>query len=269
VTAPAQTPAPDAMAGFADPSAVGGTRPAMRDLVGRVVVIRPNRYEPTAPGVTPGSTQERITADIMVVTGGPLQFGGNPGRGKPNTLQAPAPYFATGVYISNTNIVAACKEFVGKSVVLGRVAVGITNTPGNNPPFNLLKVTPAEPEYGQAVGLWTQYLNGQFLNPVPVSIGAAPVQAPAQSFGQLAEQINAAHTQVMAGGAVPAAPTVDPQAAFLAFQAEQARLAAASAPVAAAPADETIAQRPSTWQADVWAGLSRDQRLQVLAAKPF
>lgn len=252
MTAPAQSPAPEAMAGFADPSAVGGTRPATRDLVGRVVIVRPTSYNPTAPGYTPGTTQERVTLDVMVVTGGPVEFGGNPRRGKPNTLRAATPYFATGLFVSNSNIVAATREFVGKSVVLGRVTEGVASDPKNENPFNLMKITPDEPEYGQAVALWTQYLNGQFLNPVPVSIGAAP------AIPQVAQPAQAQ----------AAVPAVDPNAAFAAFMAEQQRLAAAAAQPAA-PADETIAKRPSNWQADIWAGLTREQRVQVLAAAPF
>jgi hypothetical protein len=263
VTAPAQNPpAPQALAAFADPSAVGGTRPAIRDLVGRVVVIRPTRYEPSAPAVKPGETQERVTADILIVTGGPLEFGGNlVTANKPHTHRVQTPYLAKGVYISNTNIVNSVKDMTGKAPVLGRVAIGVTNTPGNNAPYNLLTVAQTEPEYALAGQLYAQVLNDTFVNPTPETIGAAPVAAPAQNVGQLQQQIAQATTQVQAGGPVPAAPTLDPAAAFQAWLASQQQTVPAAAP--------SLPPAPAGWNTDVWAGLTDAQRTQVLSGAPF
>jgi hypothetical protein len=245
MTAPAQQ-----MASFADPAAVGGTRPAIRDLVGRTVVIRPTRYEPNAPAIKPGETQERITADILIVDGGPLDFGGNlVTANKPHTYRVATPYLARGVYISNTNIVASVKDSTGKAPVLGSIAMGITNTPGNNAPYNLLRVEETSPQYAMAGQLYTQVLNETFVNPTPASIGAAPIATPAQPVAP-----------------APAAPAaVDPQAAY------QAWLASQQAP--AAPAVASLPPAPAGWNADVWAGLEDAQRQQVLdsmkAATPF
>lgn len=260
MTAPAQNitaPAPEALAGFADPAAVGGTRPAIRDLVGRTVVIRPLRYEPSAPGIKPGTTQERITADILIVTGGPLEFGGSPQGNKPHTFRVAAPYLATGVYISNTNIVASVRDQTGRGVVLGQIAVGITNTQGNNPPYNLLKVEPTAPEYQMAAALYTQVINKQFVNPTPVSIGAAPAQVTVN--GQAATYVPAGATMTTPTPPT-AAPVQDPAAAFQEWLRTQAQ--------GAAPA-ESIPPTPSGWADDVWRGLTADMRTQVLAAKPF
>jgi hypothetical protein len=261
VTAPAQNPpAPQAMAAFADPSAVGGTRPAIRDLIGRVVVIRPTRYEPSAPAIKAGETQERVTADILIVTGGPLEFGGNlVTANKPHTYRVQSPYLAQGVYISNTNIVAAVRDYVGTAPVLGWVALGVTNTPGNNAPYNLLTVEQTEPEYTLAGQLYSQVLNGTFANPTPETIGATPVPAPAQSVAQLQDRVNTAYQVAQNGGPVPAAPTMDPAAAFQAWLAQQ------QVPAAAA----SIPPAPSGWIPDVWAGLTDDQRKQFLAGTPF
>jgi hypothetical protein len=262
MTAPAQnSPAPQAMAAFADPAAVGGTRPAIRDLVGRVVVIRPTRYEPNAPAIKPGETQERVTADILIVTGGSLDFGGNlVTANKPHTYRVVTPYLAKGVYISNTNIVASVKDSTGKAPVLGRIAMGVTNTPGNNAPYNLLRVDPSEPEFTMAGQLYTQVLNETFTNPTPESIGAAPATAQAQNVAQLQQQVATAHQAVQMGLPVPAAPTLDPAAAFQAWLASQ-QTAAAPAP--------SLPPVPAGWLPDVWAGLSDEQRNQVLASAPF
>lgn len=273
MTAPAQSPPPaQAMAAFADPAAVGGTRPAIRDLVGRVVVIRPTRYEPAAPAIKPGETQERVTADILIVTGGPLEFGGNlVTANKPHTSRVATPYLAKGVYISNTNIVASVKDSTGRAPVLGRIAIGQTNTPGNNAPYNLLSVAGTEPEYTMAGQLYTQILNDTFVNPTPESIGAAPAAAsvPAQSIPQLQTQVAQAAAQVAAGGPIPPAPVVDPNAAFLAWQAEQAAAAQAAQAAAQVATDPTLDKVPGNWNADVWRGLTTAQREQVLASAPF
>jgi hypothetical protein len=253
MTAPAQSPPAQAMASFADPAAVGGTRPAIRDLVGRTVVIRPTRYEPNAPAIKPGETQERITADILIVDGGPLDFGGNlVTANKPHTYRVATPYLAKGVYISNTNIVASVKDSTGVAPVLGTIALGITNTPGNNAPYNLLRIEPTEPKYNMAGQLYTQVLNSTFVNPTPASIGAAPVAQPAPAQPALIP--NPLHGAVQAATVVDAA--IDPAAAF------QAWLASQQAP--AAPAAASLPPAPAGWNADVWAGLSDDQRAQVL-----
>lgn len=247
MTAPAQSPPAQAMASFADPAAVGGTRPAIRDLVGRTVVIRPTRYEPSAPAIKPGETQERITADILIVDGGPLDFGGNlVTANKPHTYRVATPYLAKGVYISNTNIVASVKDSTGIAPVLGSIALGITNTPGNNAPYNLLRIEPTEPKYNMAGQLYTQVLNATFVNPTPASIGAVPVAPPAAPAQQQTGQASAQ----------PAASAIDPNAAFLAWQ--------ASMQAPAAPAASSLPPAPAGWNADVWAGLSDDQRAQVL-----
>lgn len=242
MTAPAQQ-----MASFADPAAVGGTRPAIRDLVGRTVVIRPTRYEPNAPAIKPGETQERITADILIVDGGNLEFGGNlVTANKPHTYRVPTPYLAKGVYISNTNIVASVKDSTGRAPVLGTIAVGTSNTPGNNAPYNLLRVEPGTPQYNMAGALYTQVLNDTFPNPTPVNIGATPAPQPAA---------------VVTPAPAPAAPTVDPNAAFQAWLASQQP--------AAAPAVPSLPPAPAGWNEDVWRGLTDEQRNQVLAQKPF
>lgn len=237
MTAPAQQ-----MASFADPAAVGGTRPAIRDLVGRTVVIRPTRYEPNAPAIKAGETQQRITADILIVDGGPLEFGGNMVTKKvPNTLRVAAPYWATGVLISNKNVVDAVKDQVGIAPVLGRIEEGKASDPTFNNPYNLIPIASTEPQYSMAAQLYTQVLNNTFVNPTPASIGAAP----AQTFATQATYVPPAPT-----------PVVDPQVAFLAWQAANA------AP--ATPAQSEIPAAPAGWDDDVWRGLAPEQRNEVL-----
>lgn len=240
MTAPAQSP--EAIVGFADPDAVGATRPSVRDFVGRVVVVRPTRIERDVPNRSdPAKKQDRVTADVLVVDGGPLEFGGNVARGKPLTMTVQTPYLVKGMYISNTNMVQAVEAQVGRGVVLGRVSMGKASDPTHNPPFNLDKVETADPMYAAAAQIYTQVANGRFVNPEPQRIGATPAQT---TFIE----------------PTPAPVAIDPQAAFLAWQASQA--AAQQAPA------ESIPPAPSGWPEDTWRGLKPEQRAQILDGTP-
>lgn len=249
MTAPAQSP-PGAIVGFATPDPVGATRPAVRDFVDRVVVIRPTRIERDVPNQSdPSKKQDRVTADVLVLDGGPLQFGGNVARGKPLTMEVQTPFLVKAMYISNTNMVQAVENQVGKGVVLGRVEIGRAGDPTKNPPFNLVEVPQDDPKYAAAVQVYTAVVNNQFVNPEPTRIGAAVVQPAAQLMQQ---------TLAVAAPA-PAAPIEDPGAAFARWQAEQA---AKTAPVADIP------PAPSGWPVETWRGLTDEQRAKVLDSVP-
>lgn len=258
MTAPAQSP-PGAIVGFVDPDRVGATRPAIRDMIGRVVVIRPTRLERDVQNPTePGKTQDRITADVLVLDGGPMEFGGNLARHKPLTMTVPTPFLVKAMYISNTNIVKAVEEQVGRGVVLGRITVGVASNPQQNPPFNLIKVDQSDPKYAAAVQVYTEVVNNTFVNPEPTRIGAAPSSVTVN--GTPATYVPAGATiQTPTPPTAAAAPAVDPQAAFLAWQAEQA---AKSAPA------ETIPAAPSGWPEETWRGLTDEQRSKVLDSIP-
>jgi hypothetical protein len=258
VTAPAQTPAPGAIVGFATPDPVGATRPSVRDFVGRVIVVRPVKIERDVPNRSdPTKKQDRVTADVLVLDGGPLEFGGNVARGKPLTMVVQTPYLVKGMYISNTNMVQAVEAQVGRGVVLGRVSMGVASDPTHNPPFNLNEVPQDDPKYAAAVQVYTQVVNNVFVNPEPQRIGAASTP-PAQQFAAITP---AAVQQAQQIAQAPAQP--DPQAAFAAWQAQQAAAAAAQqAPAASIP------PAPSGWPEDTWRGLSDAQRAQILDAVP-
>lgn len=273
MTAPAQSPAgADVMAAFADPSAIGGTRPAVRDLVGRVVVIKPTRYEERVPGVDPGTFQERVTADVLILDGGRLEFGGNPVRGRPNLLAVNAPFLTQGMYISNTNVVGAVRDQTGKGIVLGRIVQGRSNDPKRNAPYNLVTLEESDPMRAAAAQLYTQVLKNAFVNPEPVKIGAVV------SAGQPAH-VQAAQVQVATAAADPeflawkaqqaaaaAVPVETPEQAaqrkFAEWQAAEAAKVAPTAPV------EEIPEAPTGWDATMWRSLQPEQRTQVLAGVP-
>jgi hypothetical protein len=122
-------------------------------------------------------------------------------------------------------------------MVLGR----IERSEVGNRPFNLVKVA-GTPDMDKAIALWSQIQMGALPYNQPVAIAgvAQPPPPGSVSYG------------------VPATAPPAPQDAFAAWQAQQvAKLAPAPTP-ATPPA-------PPGWSPQMWAGLSDDQRAQVLA----
>ena len=62
----------DANDPFADPGK-GGAYPSIKQLNGRLLIVVPKRLEKDVPGVEAGKTQDRITADVHVLTGDTIQ----------------------------------------------------------------------------------------------------------------------------------------------------------------------------------------------------
>lgn len=242
-------PAAPAANPFADPSlggAGGGLK--IRDLEGRTVVMIPTAYDPTAKGIptrdNPNPTQEQITADVFVLDGGPVRYGSNLQQGTPDLYEVATPYYATGVLVSNVNIVRALKPHVGGGIVLGRIERGITKQQGNSRPWNLSPLTDTMPEHVQrqqgvtpdqvardrqarqaAADLWSARTMGSFVNPQPTELRPVPTPAIPQSW------------------------TPAPQYQM-------------SAPAPAGPA------MPANWNPTVWAQLSPEQQAQIAASQP-
>lgn len=94
--------------GGADAPMTAGNTPTMAHLMmnpGRLVAIIPTKIERgvAAPG-EPGKTQDRITADVLVIDGGPFTFGGKPLQRPPvpDTMAVnQLPYLALNMWISN------------------------------------------------------------------------------------------------------------------------------------------------------------------------
>lgn len=263
---------------FNDPAPIGGVRPAIRDLEGRIVIITPT-FIATVPNQLsrePGATQERVTADIMVVDGGPLDFGGNPtGAGNkpptPHTLRVSVPWKATGVYISQTNMVDALRARVGKGVVLGRITRGIASRPGNAPPWNLVKVEMNDPGYALALQVRDAHDSATLVNPEPQPIDGAPPATLAHTHAvtqphtaqdtAIANGTPLAAAVTAAAAALPPPPPNIPPAVWATMTAEQhAMFAPPAAPAAPAP--------PAGWTTEFWAQLTDEQRNAISGAQP-
>jgi hypothetical protein len=266
VTTPAQNPVT-----FDNPAPLGGNEPRPRDLIGRTVFIQPTLIE-RAPklGTKTGETEDRITANITVIDGGPLQFGGAPEKQPtvPHTMTVAVPYTATDVYISQTNMVKACKRSLPSAarpqggVVVGFIEFGKQNDPTKNAPINLTELAPTDPRRIVAGQVLNSIISGTFINPQPVEIVAAGAPAAPAMDPQYAAYLAAQAQQAAAGAPVvqPPAPPMDPgYAAYLAAQ--QAAAATVAAPTIPAPPG---------WAPEVWKSLTVAQQQSIVgqAAAP-
>lgn len=259
MTAPAQNPIT-----FDDPAPIGAARPRVRDIVNRLVFVQPTVIERVPKmGSKTGEMEDRITANITVVDGGPLDFGGAPEKDVPvpHTHRVATPYTADGVFVNQVNMVTACRKSLPSAarpqggITLGVIAFGKQSDPTKSVPIMLNKVEQTDPRYPLASALLQAIIAGSFVNPDPIEIIATVAAAPAQAG---VDPAYAAFLAAQAAAAAPvpvAAPPVDP--AYVAWQAAQAAAATAAAPVAAPPAG---------WTPEVWATLSPAQHAAILGA---
>lgn len=101
------------------PSSGGGARPRLLDMYGRLLLVLP---EHIARGVASrfanrdGSpqTQDKLTATVVVLDGGPLAFGGEPEKGPAgkgqHTQQVDVPYVVKGLWINQSKLIEQLEE---------------------------------------------------------------------------------------------------------------------------------------------------------------
>lgn len=254
--------------GGADP--IGGLGPRIADFgVGRLLAIIPLKIERNVPGVKAGETQDRITADIVAMDGGPLIFGGSEQKGTPHTKRVDQfPYLAVGCLISQKILVSQLERKVGVGIVVGRLTKGEARG-GNNPSWQIdLNVRPEE--IAAVTQWWQLYSSGQFQNPKPVDLIPTP-QVPQFNYGQ---------PQTMGGQAYQIQPQMaytPPQPAPMVssgqFTGTPSQFPAFQPPAVPAPAvvpDWTLTTMPPGVPAEqlpAWqTSTTREQREQMLAA---
>lgn len=152
---------------FGDP-AKGGDRPKVRDMFGRLLLV-----SPTAITLEPVPVQyqkngkthaDRLTADIVVLDGGPLEFGGDLSETPPipHSASVEVPYKIEGLFISNVGLVSQCRDANrnrelkngGHTMVLGRLGKG-EKKEGQKAPWIIQPATDADKELARA------YINSQ------------------------------------------------------------------------------------------------------------
>lgn len=150
-------PAQPAAAGddpFSDPAPREARGPRLRDMYGRLLLLIPHKLEEGIPNRLgkPGETQDRMTADVVILDGGPLMYGGAPEKipAVPHTQLAEIPHKNARMFISSAGLISQCREALAKKVttgvpgmVLGRLAVGEAKG-DQNPPYLLTPATDAD-----------------------------------------------------------------------------------------------------------------------------
>jgi hypothetical protein len=138
-TMPPPTADPFAGAGgddpFSGPAPQQARGPRLRDLYGRLLLIVPLKLEEGIPNRLSqnGGTQDRMTADVIVLDGGPIPYGGAPEKvpPRPHDKTAAVPHKNARMYISSVGLISQCRDALAKKIrtgqpgmVLGRLNVG-------------------------------------------------------------------------------------------------------------------------------------------------
>lgn len=131
-------------------------RPRVRDIHGRLLLIMPLSIEKGVPNrLRPGTKQDRMTADLIVLDGGTLHYGGAPEKIPPvphtKHVEIGDGFKIEGLFISQVGLLSQCRQALanklsengGNTMVLGRLTVGQA-TGGNNPPYLLNPPTDAD-----------------------------------------------------------------------------------------------------------------------------
>lgn len=188
---------------FAGPAVLPSTFPTVASFRGRLVLIKPLKQETVPNNLgAPGSTQERVTADITVVDGlGPVpQMKGNPPTPTGQMFDGPE---YRGVYVQSEVIVKQLAEaLAARTSVLAWID---TRNPGTNPgkgnAWGLIDAT----QNPDAVNTARQFLATQM-----VGAASAPAAQPAYAAAQ--NQASApAHSYSPQGVAVSHAHNVPAQ----------------------------------------------------------
>lgn len=154
------THAPDPFAGgddpFAGPAPQQPRGPRLLDMYGRLLLLVPHLVETVPnrnPGAPAGATQQRMTADVIILDGGPCAYGGQPEKlgGAPHDKTASIPHKSPRMFVSSAGLVSQCREALAKRIttgtpgmVLGRLKVGVPKDSTQNPPYLLELPTDAD-----------------------------------------------------------------------------------------------------------------------------
>lgn len=113
----------------------GGTRPRLLDMYGRLLIILPEAIQRNVPSrfMNNGQpqTQDKLTATVVVLDGGPLAFGGEPEKGPAgkgqHTQNEQVPYVIKGLWINQSKLIEQLEEPLGMrlrgeaGIALGRL----------------------------------------------------------------------------------------------------------------------------------------------------
>lgn len=142
---------------FSAPAPQQPRGPRLRDIYGRLLLVIPHKLEEGLVSRTfrnpDGSAvvNDRMTADIIVLDGGPIHYGGKPEAvpPMPHDKVANPPHRTPRAFISAVGLISQCREALAKrqrgepGMVLGRLGKGESNGKGE-PPWLLAPFTPED-----------------------------------------------------------------------------------------------------------------------------
>lgn len=164
---PASTPASQSHAApaggddpFDGPAPQAPRGPRLREMYGRLLLVVPRKLEEGIPNRLgkPGDTQDRMTADVVVLDGGPINYGGKPEAvpPTPHDKVAQIPHKTERMYISSAGLISQSRKALAKLVtegrpgmVLGRLTKGAASEKGE-PPWLLDTPTDADKAIARA-----------------------------------------------------------------------------------------------------------------------
>ncbi len=218
---------------FVNPNAPGASiAPRVADMDGCLVAFSPTAF--TAAGTGDNLTgyegdkpRDRVTTNVLLLETprGPIIFGGSPETSaqKPHTHTVMGPARFSGVWVTNSNIVAALAP--GGVPLVGAMVLGrIVRSEVGRRPWNLVSVD-GTPDMTKAVEIYTQ-----------LNLGALAYNEPQPLAGTAAPAVNSvsyAPPPQAAPGAYPGDPGFAPGANYAAWQAQQQQAQAQAAQAAA------------------------------------
>lgn len=160
--APAAPVAPAASYGddpFGAPAPQLPRGPRLREMYGRLLLLVPHKVEYNIPNtIEPGKFQDRMTADVIILDGGPIAFGGAPEKvgGKAHDQNATIPHKTERMFISAAGLISQSRDALALKAagkvgrVLGRLTTGNPPAGGGNPPWILTAATDADKQLAMA-----------------------------------------------------------------------------------------------------------------------
>ena len=231
-------------------------RPRLIDFgrEGRLVLITPIKVERDKPNNLgkPGDTQDRMTADVVILDGAPFPFGGSPEKDptKPHHLTAQIPYESLSMFISSGPLISQVERHMNEPVC-GRLRT--KQLANGNTAYTL--DSPTDTDKAQATAFLIAKAEGRIATPTP-----APAPQP---YGPPA---NAPAPQYAQGGPVP------PQGAYMTQPAPLPAYAPAQQGYAPAPQYAPAAVDIDTAPAHIdpawWAAQPPDARAMMLQQRP-
>lgn len=203
-----------AMPGVVNAASVGEKRPGINRMgVGRTVAIRPLRKE-IVQKIKNGAPVgvRRIIADVIVLDGLPITYGGNIPRSEPDTMAQPVPCVIRELWIDEAALGNQLEPWVNS----GNYVVGhLIKLPpqGDNHPAWAITQQPTPEENALFARFW-QIAAGRpdlFANPAPYSTIPLPAQSALPAQQQAAPALDVAAMIAAAQNAsAPSAPSGPP-----------------------------------------------------------